>query len=195
MPYPPSLTTNRWSLLDIVLAPIIMSPSVNFMPLTPPAARDLGLSPSTENLIACPLADTITTSCESPNCETPTNSSPGSRSITISPRALIFDNCPRWRAFTSPFRVASINKSSSLGFSTGIIACICSPGARGILFINNIPLAVREDSPGILNTLNGYTLPRLLKKSKVSWVSTTTKSIKASSSLVVIPLTPLPPLC
>jgi DNA gyrase subunit A len=67
--------------------------------------------------------------------------------------------------------------------------------ARGILLINKIPLAVREASPGISYTLNGYTRPRLLKKSRVSCVSTTTRSIKASSSLVVIPRTPFPPLC
>ncbi len=67
-----------------------------------------------------------------------------------------------------------------------------SPSPSDSTLTMALPLAWRPPS-GISWTLSQCTLPLLVKKSRKEWVEATNRSSTMSSSLVSIPVTPLPP--
>ena len=94
--------------------------------------------------------------------------------------------------FIKPFLVANNKYFPSAKFCIGIIVEIFSPESKLNKFTIAVPFAVLPDS-GISYPLNLYSFPLLLKNNIVSCVEAVNISFTKSSSLVDIPVMPLPP--
>jgi len=75
----------------------------------------------------------------------------------------------------------------------GRVAIILSPSSSlGRRFTIGFPLDCREPT-GTCHAFREYIFPRLVKKSTLSWVMLTKRSVTTSSSLVSMPINPSPP--
>ena len=169
------------------------------MPCMPAVTRPKGRASFSENLIACPREVTKITWSSPVDALTHLSESPFLSFMAIRPERLTEPKSTIGVFFTKPFLVA-ITKYFSVFFSFNCfslyvrIACTFSSALRAKKLTIALPRDWREAS-GISHTLVWKTRPVLVKNSALSWVLVETKWVTASSSLVPIPVIPLPPRC
>ncbi len=173
--------------------PITLSPFSSLIPVTPVVALPIGLTFPSGNLIDIPfLVKSMILSCPFVKYALINLSSPWSL-IAIKPLALKFSNWERRVFLMTPLLVAKIKCFALVVLSIGRIDFISSPLSKFKKLTSACPFAWRLDS-GISQTFVPKTLPLLVKNNSWSCVLAVTKWSISSSSFVVMPITPLPPL-
>ena len=196
-PFPPTLT-----FASMTLIPVIASPGLSFMLLTPLDVLAVGRSNEAEYRVAMPFSDPKNTSISSVHLETHLRLSPSSREAMMSPLEEMFSKAAKGVFLIHPFSVANTMNSSLENFGTGRTEATTSSPLTGSTEGRGTPLAVLPDT-GIWKVRSPYAIPLRVEKIRVSWSlqlkqCSTAFSLSSSAALDLVaetPVFPLVPLC